>query len=80
MSKCHATISTEVAISLVVTLSLSVVIKKDTRRTIGIWAQRSGFIQGVAAERGEDGCMHHYYQKLQLIKISRSLVHIQLRA
>ena len=69
MSKCHATISTEVTISLVVTLSLSVVIKKDTRRTIGIWAQRSGFIQGVAAEEKMVACSH-YYQKLQLIKIS----------
>ena len=64
MSKCHATISTEVTISLVVTLSLSVVIKKGTRRTIGIWAQRSGFIQGVAAERGEDGCMQSLLSKV----------------
>ena len=71
MSKCHATISTEVTISLVVTLSLSVVIKKDTRRTIGIWAQRSGFIYRESLQREEKMVVcSHYYQKLQLIKIS----------
>ena len=45
-------------------LSRSVVMKRDTRRAIGIWAQMNGFIQGVATERGEDGCMQSLLSKV----------------
>ena len=55
---CHYVYSTEflVAISLVVTLSLSVVMKRDTRRAIGSWASRNGFIQqGFSAKFATGG-------------------------
>ena len=64
MSKYHTTMSTGVTISSFVTLSLSVVMKRDTRRAIGIWAQRNGFIHGAATERGEDGCMQSLLSKV----------------